>query len=325
MEESAMPLNWGVNRDADDVPGLIAAGRYERALELLQRQLEDDPTSIHLRQSVADAMHLTGKDSEAIEILLRLSEDLAKDGFAAKAVAVLKKIERFAAGRTGDYRRLASDLARIAQPIEQSLPGTDGEGKRGVAQPEADGALTVHARTAFEDFISRQVDWLMEQTSLDAGGAAAVPKSLTTPLFESFTPEELFPLLRGLRLVTYEPGDIIVSEGGPDEALYILTSGRVKAFVRNAAGHFGKVRELTDGDFFGEISFLRSRPRTATVTAAARSEILILDNDRLEEICARYPHARLVLERFAQQRENSAPEMSVRRSSAVRPDRGEPE
>jgi hypothetical protein len=314
-----MPLNWTAEENSDDVPGLIVRGKYQSALEILERQLQKEPTSVHLRQGVADLMLMTGKDEQAMEILLRLSEDLARDGFAAKAVAILKKIERFAAERTDAYRQLASDLPRREEHRELPPRGASSEDRMSTPAPEADGEQVLKARAACEDFINRQVHWLMEQTFVDAAGIPGAPKSLTTPLFESFTPEELFPLLRGLRLVTYEPGDIIVAEGGPDEALYIVTSGRVKAFVRNAVGHFGKVRELTDGDFFGEIAFLRSKPRTATVTAAARCEILILDNARLQEICELYPHAREVLERFSAQRENSAIELTVRKSSLTRP------
>jgi Cyclic nucleotide-binding domain/Tetratricopeptide repeat len=313
-----MPLNWDIGKNADDVPRLIASGQYELALELLQRQLQQDPTSVHLRQSVADVMLMTGKKAEAMDILLRLSDDLMRDGFPAKAVAILKKIERFAAERTDDYRKLASELPRSEEPGDVTPRGPVTGSRFDEAAHDAAAGQVLEARAAFEDFINRQVHWLMEQTFVDADGVPGAPKTLTTPLFESFTPEELFPLLRGLRLVTYEPGDIIVAEGGPDEALYIVTSGRVKAFVRNAVGHFGKVRELTDGDFFGEIAFLRSRPRTATVTAAARCEILILDNARLEEICELYPHARVVLERFSAERENSPIEVSVRKSSSIR-------
>jgi hypothetical protein len=315
----AMPLNWIVEKNPDSVPALIARGRYERALALLELQLEGDPTSVHLRQAVADLMLMTGKKDAAIEILVRLSEDFARAGFAAKAVAILKKIERFSTERTGDYKKLADELPRGEEPgghdMERRPVGETGAVGQAAAPEDPDGPMPL-ARAVFEDFVGREGEWSLQQMLVDPkAGDPGVPRRLTTPLFEGFTPEELFPLLRGLRLVTYEPGDIIVSEGGPNEGLFIITSGRVKAFVRNAVGHFGKVRELTDGDFFGEIAFLASKPRTATVTAAARCEILILENSRLIEFCRIYPHAREVLERFAAERENSALEISVRKAA----------
>ena len=313
-----MALNWVVGKKSDDVPGLIARGRYVQALEMLEEQLRQDPTSVHLRQSVADTMVMAGRKEDAVQILLRLSDDFARDGFAAKAIAILKKIDRFAPGRTDVYKKLASELPRKEEQdeehrrrisVRQETHAHEQKPPVPAAEEEADD------RAVFEDYFSRESEWSVQQMLLDPPkGPSMAPQNLTTPLFESFTSEELLPLLRGLRLVTYEPGDIVVAEGEPGDGLFILTSGRVKAFVRDAVGHFGKVRELTDGDFFGEISFLKSKPRTATITAAARCEMLILDNSTLVEICETHPHVREVLERFSAQRENSPVEVDVRKS-----------
>jgi tetratricopeptide (TPR) repeat protein len=309
-----MPLNWVSNKKADDVPGLIARGKYEKALEMLEDQLRQEPTSVHLRQSLADTMVMAGRKDDAVQILLRLSDDFARDGFAAKAIAILKKIDRFAPGRTDVYRKLATELPKKEEQQEwqrNSVRTVTREQKAPEPTPEE------HAtdRAVFEDYFSRENEWSSQQMLLDAEeGLTKAPKNLTTPLFESFTSDELLPLIRGLRLVTYEPGDIVVAEGEPGDGLFILTSGRVKAYVRDAVGHFGKIRELTDGDFFGEISFLQSKPRTATIAAASRCEMLILDNSALVEICKIHPHVRGVLERFSAQRENSPVEVTVRKS-----------
>jgi hypothetical protein len=315
-----MALNWVVGKKQDDVPGLIARGKYERALEMLEEQLREDPSSVHLRQSVADTMMMAGRKEDAVRILLRLSDDFAADGFAAKAIAILKKIDRFDPGRTDVYQKLATELPkkeaqdagqRRGFPVRQETPVREQRPPRPAADQDAE-----ERGAALEDYLSREREWSVEQMLLvdPERGVSVVPKSLTTPLFESFNAEELLPMLRGMRLVTYEPGDIVVAEGEPGDGLFILTSGRVKAFVRDAVGRFGKVRELTDGDFFGEISFLQSKPRTATITAASRCEMLILDNSTLEEICKTHPHVRGVMERFSAQRENSPDEVSVRMS-----------
>jgi hypothetical protein len=312
-----MPLNWIAGRKSDDVPGLIARGKYERALEMLEEQLQLDPSSVHLRQSVADTMVMAGRKDDAVQILLRLADDFASDGFAAKAIAILKKIDRFAPGRTDVYRKLASELPKKEEHDDLWRRASVRQETRAqepkVPQPALD--EEPGDRAVFEDYFSREREWSGERMLLDPErGLSKAPKNLTTPLFESFTSEELLPLLRGMRLVTYEPGDIVVAEGEPGDGLFILTSGRVKAFVRDAVGHFGKVRELTDGDFFGEISFLQSKPRTATITAASRCEMLILDDSTLIEICKAHPHVRGVLERFSAQRENSPVEINVRKS-----------
>jgi hypothetical protein len=313
-----MVLSWVSSRKADDVPGLIARGKYDKALEMLEEQLRQEPTSVHLRQSVADTMVMAGRKEDAVQILLRLSDDFARDGFAGKAIAILKKIDRFAPGRTDVYKKLAKELPKKEEQDDvyrrrlalrqEAAAAPSARVPQPSDQPEEDLAL-------FEDYFSRERDWSAQQLMLDPEkGLSKAAHNLITPLFESFTSEELVPLMAGLRLVTYEPGDIVVAEGEPGDGLFILTSGRVKAFVRDSVGHLGKVRELTDGDFFGEISFLQSKPRTATISAASRCEMLILDNSTLIEICKIHPHVRGVLERFSAQRENSPVEVHVRKS-----------
>ena len=96
-------------------------------------------------------------------------------------------------------------------------------------------------------------------------------------------------MVRGLRVHTFEAGDVIVTEREPGQSLYILTSGRVKVFVRNPAGRNYSVAQLREGDFFGEISSLSGRPRTATVVAAAATDILELDKPTLDGIARTHP------------------------------------
>lgn len=136
-----------------------------------------------------------------------------------------------------------------------------------------------------------------------------------TPLFGSFSNDELLALVTGMRLVRFEPGDIIVSEGEPGSSLYVLTYGIVKAFVRDASGRNGKVRELHDGDIFGEIAILNMKPRTATITASTPCELLELDRWTLDAITKMHPGVLTTLEAFSLARENSSLEAAVRSRS----------
>jgi hypothetical protein len=128
-----------------------------------------------------------------------------------------------------------------------------------------------------------------------SGGDAFVD----SPLFSGFSRDELVAVIRGLELMTFEPGDIVITEGDAGDSLFVITEGRVKAFVRDAAQHRQMLmRELKEGDFFGEISILSGKPRSATVTAVTHCEMLELDRATLDEITARFPHVRQVLEEF---------------------------
>jgi cAMP-dependent protein kinase regulator len=129
------------------------------------------------------------------------------------------------------------------------------------------------------------------------------PPAAVSPLFQSFGQDELVAVMRGLRLVTFEAGDIIISEGDPGNSLFVLTTGIAKAFIKNQ-GTVGqrKVREMQDGDFFGEIALLSGKSRTATVTAATRCELLELDRPTLDQIIVQHPHVMNVLQDFYIQR-----------------------
>ncbi|MCU0241065.1 MAG: cyclic nucleotide-binding domain-containing protein [Vicinamibacteria bacterium] len=135
-----------------------------------------------------------------------------------------------------------------------------------------------------------------------------------TPLFKDFTREELVEIISGFKLRLFDPGEIIVSEGEPGTSLFVLTLGMVRAYVKAQSGRQVCVRLLGEGDFFGEISLLKSVPRTATITAAGRCELLEIDRATLDEISQRKPRVWSVLKEFYDQRAGSTIEAEARRA-----------
>jgi len=96
--------------------------------------------------------------------------------------------------------------------------------------------------------------------------------------------------------LSFDTGDIIITEGEPGQSLFVLATGTVKVFVRDPEGRSVALVPLGEGAFFGEIATLSGRPRSATVTAAARCELLELDKPALEAIVKIHPRVRDVLE-----------------------------
>ncbi len=128
---------------------------------------------------------------------------------------------------------------------------------------------------------------------------------LSTPLFAGFSETDLAAVIHGLELLTFEPGDILVAEGAPGDSLFILSTGSVKCYVRNPKGHYMKVHTLKEGDFFGEISVLTGKPRTATLVAGEYCEVLELNKANLDAITKTHPQVRKVLKDFHEQRAQS--------------------
>jgi len=83
----------------EDVVSLIAAKKYARAIEVLKAQLQKKGANPSLRMQLADVLILADKKQEAISLLIPLADQFAREGFAAKAVSVLKKIQKIDPGR----------------------------------------------------------------------------------------------------------------------------------------------------------------------------------------------------------------------------------
>jgi hypothetical protein len=137
-----------------------------------------------------------------------------------------------------------------------------------------------------------------------ASAADASPGSaqiVVSPLFKDFSVEELVAVIGGLNLITFERGNVILREGEPGNSLFMLTSGTVKAFVKKD-GKQVPIAELEEGAFFGEVSILTGKPRSATIVAKEHCELLELDRTTLDSITQTHPHVRDVLQEFANQR-----------------------
>jgi hypothetical protein len=140
------------------------------------------------------------------------------------------------------------------------------------------------------------------------GAPAAAPTAsssgtqiVVSPLFADFAVDEMVAVIQGLRLLTLDRGKVILREGDRGDSLYMLTSGSVRAFVRKD-GRQAPLADIDEGAFFGEMSILTGKPRTATIVALERCELLELDRATLNEITKAHPHVWDVLKEFAARR-----------------------
>jgi hypothetical protein len=126
-----------------------------------------------------------------------------------------------------------------------------------------------------------------------------VPKSA---LFEVLSDVEREAIVREMELETHDEGSVIISEGDPGDSMYLIASGDVKVYTRGAGGNTVYLARLGEGDFFGEVSVLSGKPRTATITASQRTELLRLDKAKLDGVLSKHPGIRKVLDEFYKKR-----------------------
>jgi hypothetical protein len=458
-------LGFGKGKE-EDVVSLIAAKKYARAIEVLKAQLQKKGANPSLRMQLADVLILADKKQEAVSLLIPLADQFAREGFAAKAVSVLKKIQKVDPGRREVEERLARQieekqreatglpLARPGGPARDEASGfADGPSleigmepiapmsapagpielppaaaaappdttlpvassplpaaplptlelseepplQRAPMPPRAPAApaeiplveveptdfvlaepalvpapappppaphpagskppdeeiedydllyfadddddetidVPVEAELVegeakaepmsagqFADELMGLVDSVFQEFKAAppavpaASGAAAAPSAsdeppggnqiVVSPLFRDFSVDEMVAVIQGLKLLSYERGAVILREGQGGGSLYMLTSGRVRAFKKGADGKQNPLGDLKEGAFFGEMSILTGQPRMASVVALARCELLELDRPTLDGITKTHPHVWDVLREFAEKRRVAA-------------------
>jgi hypothetical protein len=421
-----MVLGLGKEDGRDtDVAALIARKQYGRAIEVLKAQLSTGRPDDRARLQLGDVLEKAGKTHEAVAIFTSLADGYARDGFAAKAISMLKRIERLDPGRRDVSRKLASLIeekqrlasvpvapgpsleigmeeigfdsgsvrsvsvpvdeppapevafepeppprpsappprapARAAEPAPFALEEDEGlvlepdvAAEPEVALPEPEPApepppldpvvdmdlvaddglpeITLDAdpveealpevlpepteaepdmsEAAFGDELLALVDSAFggldevpEEPPAGAGGQQIV----VSPLFKDFSVDELVAVIQGLTLLSFEAGQVVITEGDAGDSLYMLTSGSVQVIRKTPQGRRTVVGSLKEGAFFGEGSILTGRPRTATVVAASRCEMLELDRETLDGIVATHPRVRQILEQFARERLRGRP------------------
>lgn len=104
------------------------------------------------------------------------------------------------------------------------------------------------------------------------------------PIFSNCTPEEIEAIDSVAQEQSFQPGQIIVSQGTPGQAFYMVLTGRVEVIRdNNSLGAF------RPGDFFGEMSLLDSAPRSATIRALEVTTCLMLSSWDFKRLLERYP------------------------------------
>ncbi len=86
------------------------------------------------------------------------------------------------------------------------------------------------------------------------------------------------------------PKTIIVSQGSRGRDMFIVVSGSLKVSVLSDEGKEISFVVLRKGDYFGELSMIDGRRRSATVTAIEEAELLVLSHSEYEQFLQKHPH-----------------------------------
>ena len=95
-------------------------------------------------------------------------------------------------------------------------------------------------------------------------------------LFEGLDENELTALASSTVVRTFPKDNVIILAEEQGDTLFVIQRGRVKVSIVSEDGREVILSSLGEGDFFGDMSLLDSKPRSANVTATEETELLML-------------------------------------------------
>ena len=122
------------------------------------------------------------------------------------------------------------------------------------------------------------------------------------PLFSDLKKEELQSLLSHIQSKTYPKDALVCQEGEGGGSLFVISRGEVAIVKQAPGGREIRVRNLKDGDLFGEFGFFIDQKRHATVKAMTDCELLEVSRNGFREMVKAHPRLNEVLQGLFKER-----------------------
>jgi len=150
------------------------------------------------------------------------------------------------------------------------------------------------ARHAFRTALKLKPDYVEAKTQL-----AILEKALSTgvikvlekiPILSKMTLEQSVLLANRIKVVEFQPGQIVFHMGEMGDTFYIIEIGEVEVLAPEIGKHpVGVINRLGPGNFFGEIALLRAVPRTATIRATKPTRLLAISRHDFDAVVKKFP------------------------------------
>ena len=101
----------------------------------------------------------------------------------------------------------------------------------------------------------------------------------TVPLFASLDDEAARELRELLEVRELPAGAVLFRAGDAGDAMYLIEGGRVRIFILDEDQHEVTLAELARGDFFGEMSIIDGKPRSASAVVGEAARLAVLRRD----------------------------------------------
>lgn len=114
-------------------------------------------------------------------------------------------------------------------------------------------------------------------------------------LFEGVSPKDLNILARRVNVFRYKAGQLIFGHGDTGSSMYIVVKGHVNIHLPGEASRPLSLKDVTRGEYFGELSLFDHEPRSASALAITDVELVELTRETLSHYIERRPYIAMVL------------------------------
>ncbi|MGI8996673.1 MAG: DUF1003 domain-containing protein [Pyrinomonadaceae bacterium] len=115
----------------------------------------------------------------------------------------------------------------------------------------------------------------------------------SVPLFASMDDETAGALRDLLRVRACAGGALLFRAGDAGDAMYLIEGGRVRIYLRDEDGEEVTLAELAHGDFFGEMSIIDGKPRSANAQVTEDARLAVLSREDFLQLVRRNPEIAL--------------------------------
>lgn len=268
------------------------AGDLDGTLHAYAAVVQLQPTNLDARQRVADTLLAMNELQRAAVVNAAIARFASNAGYPLRALVSVKilaaldpQLHTLLHGLAELY---ASDSKRLGRSVRPS------PGDRQQPLPKT---IDLSTRPPHAELVAAA-----ERVAADLTGALYPERLPPVPLLSDLPAEAFVSVLASVKLRRVQPGEVIIAEGEPGDAFYIVARGEVAVTRQRPSGERIELARLHDGALFGEMALVSAAPRTASVTAVADGDLLQFDRDALLAACQYVATLATALDKFTRER-----------------------
>ncbi len=124
----------------------------------------------------------------------------------------------------------------------------------------------------------------------------------TVPIFSGLDSQDLNFLAESLTTSKHHAGEIIFNQGDIGHTMYIVAKGCINISVIGNNDLSILVKSIKIGEYFGELSLIDDKPRSASAIAETDVDLLELSREMLVKYLDRHPHGAMAILRTMSER-----------------------